>query len=87
MADRPRYPDTGDDTGVGLERETTTTGTPRWVKVLGTIVAVLVLVFVIALFTGGGHRPGRHTLVGDAGSQAPPSSVTEDHAPPEGGDG
>jgi hypothetical protein len=41
-------PDTGDDTG-----------TPRWVKVLGIIAIVLVLLFVIMHLTGGGfggHR-------------------------------
>jgi hypothetical protein len=31
-------------------------GTPRWVKVLGAIVIVLVLAFVIAHLTGGGMR-------------------------------
>ncbi len=55
MADPPRYPDTDDDTGVGPDRGVTT-GTPRWVKVFGIIVAVLVLLFVILIF-GGGHTP------------------------------
>lgn len=31
-------------------------GTPRWVKVFGTIVLVVVLLFFILLFTGGHHR-------------------------------
>ncbi len=57
-------------------------GAPRWVKVFGIII-VLVLLFVIMLLTG--HDPGRHTPSGHAGGQVPPSSVMEEHAPPEGG--
>ncbi|NNU85416.1 hypothetical protein ETC05_16970 [Geobacillus sp. BMUD] len=38
-----------------------TTSTPRWVKVSGIIASVLVLLFVIMMFIGGGkHGPGRH---------------------------
>jgi hypothetical protein len=55
MADPPRYPNTDNDTGVGPERGSAT-GTPRWVKVLGIIVAVLILLFVILIFAGG-HDP------------------------------
>jgi hypothetical protein len=58
MADSP--PDRA--SGVGLGRRSPT-GAPRWVKVFGIVVAVLVLLFVImALFGGGpaGHGPGRH---------------------------
>jgi hypothetical protein len=38
-------------------------GTPRWVKVFGTIVLVVILLFVVAMFTRGpgGHGPRRHT--------------------------
>ncbi len=55
MANRPPYPDTDNDTGVGPDRESTT-GTPRWVKVFGIIALVVVLLFVILMF-GGGHDP------------------------------
>lgn len=79
-----------DDTGMGPDRESTT-GTPRWVKVFGTIALVVVLLFVILLFTrgpGGGHGPDRHTPSGDAGGLTPPSSVvTEAHTPSGGGHG
>jgi hypothetical protein len=70
MADLPPYRDTGDDTGVAP-------GTPRWVKIFGIIVLVLVLLVGIIIVTGvgGEHGPGRHT---------PPSSVIEDYTPPEG---
>jgi hypothetical protein len=60
MADQPPYRGTGDDTGVGPERGSTTR-TPRWVYVSGIIAIVLVLLFVIMHLTGGGlggiHRP------------------------------
>jgi hypothetical protein len=61
MADPPRYP------GTGAEPDyESTTGIPRWLKVVGIIVAVLVLLFVAVLLfggdlfggEGGGHRPG-----------------------------
>lgn len=68
MADPPSYP-----------------GAPRWVKVFGIIAGIVVLLIVAVIFIGGGeHGPGQHTPSGDAGSQAPPSSVMEAHVPPEG---
>ncbi len=78
MADPPPNPDTGDYTGVGPDRGSPPS-TPRWVQVFGIIALVLVLLVVVMLVTGrgGGHGPGRHTLSGDAGGHAPPSSVTE----------
>jgi hypothetical protein len=87
MADPPRYPETGDDTGVGPDRGSPPS-TPRWVKVFGIIVLVLVLLVVVMLLIGGGnHGPGRHTG-GDG--DTPPAGVTEaagagGHAPPAGG--
>ena len=51
MADPPRYPNTDNDTGAGPDRESAT-GTPRWVKVFGIIVFIVVLLFVILIFTG-----------------------------------
>jgi hypothetical protein len=87
MADLPPDPDTGDDTGVRPTADRPPS-TPRWVKVFGIIVGVVVLLVVAVMFIGGGeHGPGRHTPSGDAGGQVPPSSVMEDHAPPEGGRG
>lgn len=41
--------------------------TPRWVKVGGTIVAVVLVLFVVLLLFGGGHGPSRH---GSAASAA-----------------
>ncbi len=62
-------------------------GVPRWVKVFGIIVIVVVLLVVARMFIGGEHGPGRHAPSGDAGGQVPRSSVLEDHAPPGGGRG
>jgi hypothetical protein len=51
-------------------------GTPRWVKVFGTIFLVVVLLFLILMFTRGpggrGHGPGLHTPSGNTGGQAAP---------------
>lgn len=54
-------------------------GTPRWVKVSGIIVGVLVLLFLVILFTGvgGPHGPGRHLPSGETGGQITTSGVTE----------
>jgi hypothetical protein len=86
MADPPPYPDSSGDTGDEPDRESTT-GTPRWVKVFGIVVIVLVLGFVIMKLTGvgGEHGPGRHTPSG-GGGDTPPSSVIEAYAP-SGGNG
>ncbi len=95
MADLPPYPDSSGDTGDEPDRGSSTS-TPRWVKVFGIIGLVLVLRFVIMMFTGGGgHGPGRHTPAAEAGGDTLASSVTDDqtpsggdlgdHAPPEGG--
>jgi hypothetical protein len=53
MADPPTYPEAGGDTS------DETGGTPRWVKVLGIIAVVLVLMFVILHLAFGGF--GGHT--------------------------
>jgi hypothetical protein len=47
--------------------------TPRWVKVLAAIGAILVLAIVVMVISGGDHGPGRHT--------GPPQEV---HEPPAG---
>ncbi|MDQ3949956.1 MAG: hypothetical protein M3282_06395 [Gemmatimonadota bacterium] len=68
MADPPPYPDSSSDTG----------GTPRWVKVFGTIFLVVVLLFVILMFTrgpGGRHGPSRHIPSGDTRGQTPPGGA------------
>lgn len=76
MTDRPRSPETGDDGGMAYDRESTT-GIPRWMRVVGIILAVVALLFVAVLLGGGvgDHGPSRHGS-GGSGGQAPPSSVT-----------
>ncbi len=57
--------------------------TPRWVKVLGMITLVAVLLVVVMMVASGGqHGPSRHAPGGDApASQAPPAGG---HALPAG---
>ena len=75
MADPPRSRDPGEAAGVGADRGSPP-GMPRWVKVAGIILAVLVLLLVIVLLISGGeHGPRRH-LSGGAGGQLARSSVT-----------
>lgn len=42
-------------------------GAPRWVKVLGAITLVLVLLLVVSLLAGVRHGPGLHTPSADIG--------------------
>lgn len=56
MADPP-----GDDTGMGPGKGSPVR-TPRWVKLLAIIGAVLALLVVILMFSG--HGPGRHVSQG-----------------------
>ena len=88
MADLPPNSDRSQDTD-------TRPGMPRWVKVFGIIVIVLVLLFVISMLAGVRHGPGMHTPSGDAGGHTPTFSVMEDdtrsgsdlagYTPPEAG--
>lgn len=56
--------------------------TPRWVRVFGAIVVVLVVLFVVLHLTGRGlGGPGGHMPTGDRGGHAP--SGHRGHAPPE----
>jgi hypothetical protein len=77
MTDPPRYPDSNGDTG-----------TPRWVKVFGIIALVVVLLFLIMMFTrgpGGRHGPSRHMRSGDTGGQTPSPTVMDDGPAPRSG--
>lgn len=63
-----------------LDRGSTTTkppGTPRWVKVFVSVVAIMVLLVVIMLFASGGrHGPGRHLPSGGTGGSTSPIAHT-----------
>lgn len=52
MVDPLHYPDTG-DTDTRSDRESTTS-TPIWVKLLGIIVILLIVLFVVQHLIGGG---------------------------------
>lgn len=59
-------------------------GAPLWVKVFGTIVIVVVLLFVGFLVTrgpGGHHGPGMH--IGGGGAKTPSSSGVAGPTPPK----
>jgi hypothetical protein len=71
MADPPPNSDAGDRPD--LESNT---GTPRWVKVFGTIAIIVLLLFVIMLVAGGGrHGPGRHRLFRSSAEGSPTPSA------------
>jgi hypothetical protein len=74
MADPPRARDLGEAADLAADHASPP-GMPRWVKVAGIILAVLVLLLVIVLLVSGGHGPRRHLSDGTAG-HAPRSSVT-----------
>jgi hypothetical protein len=60
MAEPPPHSDTGDDTDVG-PGPASTTGTPRWMKVIGIIGLIVIVLVVVGLLIGGGHGPRLHT--------------------------
>lgn len=50
-------------------------GMPRWVKISGIILGVMILLVFILLVSGigGPHGPGRHLSSPETGSQTPPA--------------
>jgi hypothetical protein len=69
MADLPQRPNHEGDAGLTEDRPP---AMPRWVKISGIAITVLVLLVVIMMLASGGtHGPGRHL----------PSSRTGDHIP------
>ncbi len=54
------------------------TGTPRWVKVSGIVVLVLILLLAVSLVAiGGDHGPGRHaSSEGGPAGRTPSSELT-----------
>lgn len=60
MTDPPRDPDAKSRTGRGTDHGTPP-GVPRWVKVSGIVVGILVLALVAIMFiSGADHGPSRH---------------------------
>jgi hypothetical protein len=56
MADPPHHPDISDDTG----KSGSATGSPRWVSVLGIIIAIVLVLIVVVLHVTGTLGPGAH---------------------------
>jgi hypothetical protein len=59
MADPPSYPDTDDDTGVGPDRGSATS-MPRWMPVLGIVIAIVLVLLLVVLHLTGVLGPGAH---------------------------
>jgi hypothetical protein len=59
MADPPSYPDTDDDTAVAPDRGSAT-GRPRWVPVLGIVIAIVLVLLLVVLHLTGVLGPGAH---------------------------
>lgn len=68
MTDPSRSSDAPAGPGRGSSPRGTPPSTPRWVKVSGIIVGVVILLVLILKFTGAGgdHGPGRHRGAGAA---------------------
>ena len=51
-------------------------GVPRWVKLSGIAVAVLILLLIVVMLVSGGeHGPGRHGSGAPAGGPEPAAAV------------
>jgi hypothetical protein len=55
----PRYPDAEDDTGARADRRSAA-GAPRWITVLGIVIAILVVLTLVVLHLTGAIGPGLH---------------------------
>jgi hypothetical protein len=61
-------------------------GVPRWVKVVGIVVAVVALLVVVVMLVSGdgGHRRPRHLPPGDSNHPVRTTVTDGGHAPPAG---
>jgi hypothetical protein len=59
MADPPRSPETGEAPGHGSDRGAAGR-TPRWVFVLGVVIAIHLVVLIVLLHLTGTLGPGVH---------------------------
>lgn len=74
MTEPRRTEDHDQHSGAEPDRSSST-GMPRWVKVFGIVLAVVVLLLAVVFLVGGGnHGPSRHSA---------PASVVEYAAHPE----
>jgi hypothetical protein len=63
------------EAGIGALNRGSTTSTPFWVKVFGTILALLLMLLVIRMLLSDGHGPGRHAPPGGLGEHMLPESL------------
>ncbi len=59
MADPSHSPETGDNAGRGRDREATS-GTPRWIVIVGIVIAVVLLGLIVFLHLSGAIGPRAH---------------------------
>lgn len=57
--DRPVYPDADGEAGAGPDRGSAAT-TPGWIKVVGIVIAVLVVLMFVVMHLTGAVGPGAH---------------------------
>ena len=78
MTDSTRYPRSASEEDKNRGGAESPPRMPRWVKVAGMIVGVLILAFVVLKVTGvgGEHGPGRHM----SGAGTPVSTLVAEQA-------
>lgn len=55
------------DSGPGVGNRSEPPGMPRWVKIFGLIVLLVIAVLILVMvLVGGEHGPGLHALSGDS---------------------
>jgi len=57
--DPPAYPETDEETGAGPDSESAAS-TPRWIKIVGIVIAVLVVLMFVVMHLTGAVGPGAH---------------------------
>jgi hypothetical protein len=77
-----KLPNSNSDDKVARPTEERPPSTPRWVKLSGIIVIVLILLVIILKLTGigGNHGPGRHLPGGNPAEQIK-QEASGDHIP------
>jgi hypothetical protein len=60
MSDPSHSPETGGDAGRGRPDPEPTSGTPRWMVVVGIVIAVALLGLIVFLHVSGAIGPGTH---------------------------
>lgn len=72
MVDEPVQPkNSGRDGSIGDG----SIGTPRWVKIFGTVTALVIVLIVFLLLFGGGHGPSRHSAPTGGSGHTPAAGV------------